>query len=460
LPELPRDEQELSGLLEILMTNMKSEPVVTSSPARRRRRDVFRGNVLALGLVSLYTDLSSEMINPLLAIFIAGLVPLGLAPVFVGLTEGLAETTASLLKLVSGQISDRLGKRKALVVAGYGVSTLARPLMALAGLPGTAWPGWQVVGVKFLDRVGKGIRTSPRDAMISDSVGTDVRGLAFSFTRALDHAGAVLGSMASLGILMAMLGYGLWRSSAAKPTGEEMTAMRWLFGIALGPGLLAMATLIWKVREIAPRIRQPAPDARGSDHAGPAAGVWRRLPGRFYSFIGIIVLFTLGNSSDMFLLLYAWQKFHLGLSAVIGLWIALHISKIVFSFPGGALADRIGRRPMILTGWIMYALVYLGLSQAQAEWQFWALFLAYGFYYGMSEGAEKALVTDLVPGEFLATAFGIYNGAVGVSALPGSLMFGVFWATIGPAWAFGIGAALAGLAAVLLIVLLTETRTR
>ncbi|MDM8006306.1 MAG: MFS transporter [Phycisphaerae bacterium] len=424
---------------------------------QKRRPSVFRGNALALGLVSLFTDLSSEMMNPLLPIFIAGLVPLGMAPVYVGLVEGVAETTASLLKLVSGQISDRLGRRKALVVAGYGTSTVARPLMALAGLVGAAWGGWQVVGLKFLDRVGKGIRTSPRDALIGDSVGADVRGLAFSFTRALDHAGAVLGSLVSMAILMAMLGYGLWRSSEATPSGEEMAALRWLFGIALVPGLLAMATLIWRVREIAPKTRQSLPRAQDGGPAAPA-GAWKRLPRRFYPFVGVVVLFTLGNSSDMFLLLYAWEKFHLGLSAVIGLWIALHISKIVFSFPGGILSDKLGRRPMILAGWLMYALVYLGLSQAQAEWQFWALFLAYGFYYGMSEGAEKALVADFVPSQHLGTAYGVYNGAVGLAALPGSLLFGVFWATIGPGWAFGIGASLAGLAAVLLMVLLTETR--
>jgi MFS family permease len=424
------------------------------------RRSVLQGNILAMGLVSFFTDLSSEMMNPLLPIFIAGLVPLGLAPVFVGLVEGIAETTASLLKLVSGHLSDRLGKRKALVVAGYGLSTFARPLIALAGLAGAAWAGWQIVGLKFLDRVGKGVRTSPRDALISDSVGPDARGLAFSFTRAMDHAGAVLGSVAAIVILFAFLGYGLWRSSGAKPTQQEMTALRWLFAIALVPGLVAVATLGLKVREIAPQQVGWA-SAHAALAPTPRSSAWAKahptnLPTRFYAFVAIVVVFTLGNSSDMFLLLYAWEKFHLGLLAVIGLWIALHVSKIVFSLPGGILADRIGRKPMILAGWIMYALVYLGLSQAQVQWQFWALFLAYGFYYGSTEGAERALVADFVPAEFRGTGYGIYNGAIGLAALPGSLLFGIFWATIGPGWAFGIGAALAGLAALLLAALLAE----
>jgi MFS family permease len=418
---------------------------------RTGRRSPFQGNVLALGLVSLFTDLSSEMMNPLLPIFIAGLVPLGLAPVYVGLMEGVAETTASLLKLVSGRLSDYLGRRKMLVVAGYGLSTLARPLMALAGLVGTAWAGGQVVGLKFLDRAGKGVRTSPRDALISDSIGPETRGLAFSFTRAMDHAGAVGGSLLAIVILFAFLGYGLWRSGTAKPTLEEMTALRWVFALALIPGLLAVTALLWGVREIVPK------QADGHSPGGRMSGTWRQLPTRFYAFVGIVVLFTLGNSSDMFLLLYAWEKFGLGLVAVIGLWIALHLSKIVFSFPGGFLADRIGRRPMILAGWTMYALVYLGFSQAEVQWQFWALFLAYGFYYGMSEGAEKALVADFAPAEARGTGYGIYNGAIGIAALPGSLLFGVFWAMIGPGWAFGIGAGLAGLAAVLLTALVAGT---
>ncbi len=284
-------------------------------------RGPFQGNVLALGLVSLFTDLSSEMMNPLLPIFLAGLVPLGLAPVYVGLMEGVAETTASLLKLISGRLSDYLGRRKMLVVLGYGLSTCARPLMALAGLTGTAWAGGQVVGLKFLDRVGKGVRTSPRDALISDSVGPETRGLAFSFTRAMDHAGAVGGSLLAIVILFAFLGYGLWRSSTAKPTLEEITALRWVFALALLPGALALITLAWKVREIKPksvaRASCPCKDNDTQSRDDPAIhgqdAHATRLPTRFFAFVGIVVLFTLGNSSDMFLLLYAWETFGLGL---------------------------------------------------------------------------------------------------------------------------------------------------
>jgi MFS family permease len=413
-------------------------------------RAAIRGNVLMIGLVSLFTDISSEMINPLLPIFISGLVPLRLAPVFVGIAEGTAEATASLLKLISGRISDKIGQRKSLIVVGYALSTAARPLMALAGIAGAAWAGWQVVGLKFFDRIGKGLRTAPRDALLSDSVSPEIRGLAFSFNRALDHAGAVLGSLSAILILFAFLKYGLWQSTTAKPTAEEMNALRRLFGIALIPGLAALATLIGKVTEIPPR--------RSAIAAETAAGFtknWRCLPGSFLMFVAVAALFTLGNSSDMFLLLYAWNRFHMGLASVVGLWILLHLSKIVFSLPGGLLSDRLGRRPTIVAGWLMYAMVYLGLAFARFEWHFWILFFAYGFYYGMSEGSEKALVADLVASEHRGTAFGVYNGVLGLSALPGSLLFGILWSAIGPGWAFGIGSAFAAMASVLLILLLS-----
>jgi MFS family permease len=416
-------------------------------------RQAVRGNVLMMGLVSLFTDFSSEMINPLLAIFILGLAPdsiagdaarLAWAAIWVGRMEGLAEATASLLKIVSGRLSDRLGKRKALVLVGYGLSSVCRPLMALAGA------AWQVTGLKFADRVGKGIRTSPRDALIGDSVAPEVRGLAFSFHRSMDHVGAVLGPLVAVCVLYALLGRLLWASGpaagGARTGPETMRGLRWLFGIALVPGVAAMVCLFWKVREMAP--------ARRGRPEGPH-GLWREMPRRFCAFVAIVALFSLGNSSDMFLLLYGWAKFGMNLVEIIGLWMLLHVSKIAFSLPGGALSDRLGRRPVIVAGWLVYALVYLGMAWITTAWQFWALFVVYGFYYGMSEGAEKALVADFVPSQHRGTAFGIYHGAVGLAALPASLIFGELWGLIGPRWAFGTGAALAGAAAVLLIVLLS-----
>lgn len=429
-----------------------SEAEAPTPPATRPSwRSAVSGNVLAVGLVSLFTDFSSEMMFPLLPVFVAGLVAaarpdlplqdvLGIAAVYIGAMGGLAESTSSLLKIFSGRISDKLGKRKALVAVGYGISTIARPMMALAGA------AWHVVALRVGDRVGKGIRTSPRDALISDAVGPDVRGLAFSFHRVMDHTGSIAGPVVGVLILYLFLGHGLWRGTTEKPTAQEMHALRWLFGIALIPGLLAMLTIFGKVREIAPKRAEPSA-ARG--------GAWRSLPRRFYAYVGIVALFSLGNSSDLFLILYAKEIFGLGLLQMIGLWVALHVSKIIFSLPGGMLSDRFGRRPTIVAGWIMYALVYLGMAVVSQAWQLWALIAAYGFYYGMTEGAEKALVADFVPDEYRGTAYGVFHGAEGIAKLPASLMFGVFWLTIGPQVAFGIGAALAAAATALLIVLLS-----
>jgi MFS family permease len=348
------------------------------------------------------------------------------------------------LKIFSGRISDRLGKRKALVLLGYGVSTIARPLM------GVASSAWNVVALRFLDRIGKGVRTSPRDALIGDSVPKEYRGLAFSFHRSMDHAGAVLGPISAFLILLALIGGARLWSDEKVATPEEMTALKWLFGLSLIPGLFAMAALVFMVREV-------APSGQKSGQEKKLAG-WRDLPGRFYAFVAVVTLFALGNSSDLFILLYGKARFDLGMGSILALWVLLHVSKIIFSFPGGIFSDRLGRRPIIIAGWIGYALIYLGLAQIGVAWEFWALFVAYGFYYGMTEGAEKALVTDFVPSEQRGTAFGVYHGAVGLAALPANLLFAFLWSQFGPLWAFGVGAALAGLAAVLLVVLLASSK--
>ncbi len=423
---------------------------ITPVPQQNRKaswRLAISGNVLVLGLVSLFTDFASEMMNPLLPVFIAGLVPVGAAAVYLGLMAGIAETTASLLKIFSGRISDALGKRKILVILGYGLSAISRPMTA------AAFAGWQIIVLKFADRIGKGLRTSPRDALIGDSADSNYRGLAFSFHRAMDHLGAVLGPVVAVGILYAFLGYGLWRGNNATPNSDEMNAMRWLFGIAVIPGLVGVAVILFKLKEVAPRASRVSEMVKEGKLKG-----WRELPSKFYVFVTVVTIFALGNSSDLFLLLYAKTKFSIGLLHLIGMWVFLHISKIIFSVPGGILSDRIGRRPVICAGWIVYALVYLGMAKLSMQWHFWMLLGAYGFYYGMTEGVEKALVADFVPRELLGTAYGLYHGSIGLAALPASLLFGVFWYEIGPQWAFGIGASLAGLSAVLLIILLSAGR--
>lgn len=404
-------------------------------------RSTIRGNVLVLGLVSLFTDLSSEMIAPLLPLFIAGLAP-GKAALWVGLMEGIAETTSSLLKVVSGRMSDRSGRRKPLVVAGYGLSTLSRPLIAIAAVP------LQVVILRFFDRIGKGTRTSPRDALIAGSVAAEHRGLAFSFHRAMDHAGAVVGPLVAVAVLFGLTGGITWRGDSTVGA-AEMSAMRWLFALALLPGLAAMITLVQGVRE------------RAAAFDGPKLPWLSRpnLPRPFHRLVSILTIFALGNSSDLFLLLYGQTRFGFGVSQVLLLWVVFHISKILTSIPGGHLSDRLGRRPLILSGWIIYVVVYIGMAMVESAMMFWVLMIIYGTYYGLTEGVEKAMIADVLPQESRGTGFGIYHALTGLAALPASLVFGLVWVTVdrarpgsGPVVAFSIGASLAAIAAVLMLV--------
>jgi len=405
-------------------------------------RRALAGNVFFLGLVSFFTDLSSEMIYPLLPVFFSGLVSPAAAVICIGLMDGLAESTSSLLKIYSGRLSDSLGRRKPLALAGYGISSLARPLVCLAAA------GWHVIALRFLDRVGKGIRTSPRDALISDSVGEDVRGVAFSFHRMMDHAGAVLGPLVAAAFLYPLLGsLLLWQRGGGATSAREMSALRWLFALALLPGIAAMIVLWRWVRE------RPLP--RGQDDRNPAgdraAEAAPRLPRRFFLFLAAVTLFTLGNSSDLFLIFLAQSRFGLGIGYVLALWVTLHLSKMIFSLPGGRLSDRVGRRTAIIGGWLIYVSVYLAMPFAANLRTIWTLLIVYGAYYGMTEGAERALIADCVPSAQRGKAYGIYHGAVGLAALPASFMFGLFWAAIGYRTAFFIGASLAAAAVALLV---------
>jgi len=376
----------------------------------------FHRNIFFLGLVSLFTDISSEMIYPLLPVFLISV--LGVGPTFVGLVEGVAEATASFLKLFSGWISDRRQKRKFLIVSGYTLSTLTRPLVAAA----TA--GWHVLFIRFLDRVGKGIRTSPRDALIADSAPEWEHGKAFGFQRALDHTGAVIGPLIAFLLLTFIT-----------------QQYRTLFLLAYIPGIIALILLIFGVKER--KAAQAGPSSQ------PVPLTLRPFDRRFKIFLLIIILFSLGNSSDAFLILKA-KEAGVSVSLLPVLWAVLHISKSLSATPGGTLSDRYGRRKLIIAGWILYGGVYFGFASAQTSEMVWILFAVYGLFYGLTEGGERALVANLVQPHLRGTAYGLFHFSIGLSTLPASLLMGFLWETFSPKAAFSFGAILALLAAVLL----------
>jgi MFS family permease len=376
-------------------------------------------NVVALAAVSFLTDVATEMAYPLLPVFLSAV--LKVSATSVGAIEGAAESTAAILKLVSGWWSDRVTRRKPLVVWGYGLASLVRPLV------GFAQSFSQVLAIRVTDRVGKGIRSSARDALIADSVDPRFRGRAFGFHSAGDNAGAMLGPLIAFALLR-------WQG----------LPLRQLFLWTAVPGALAMLVLILWVREV-PRSAEPV---RSKYKAGPLE---RRLEGemggRFWAFLGVLVLFTLGNSTDAFLLLRANQ---LGVATALIpiLWALLNVVKAVTNTPGGILSDRLGRKPLIVAGWLVYAAVYFAFARAHAAWQAWALFAAYGLYFGLTEGVQSALVADLVPATRRGAAFGWYNLAIGIAALPASLLFGAVWDRWGSPAAFQMGALIALTAAV------------
>jgi len=420
-----------------------------TNPSKTPWRRVLQPNVVWLGLVSCLTDVASEMVYPLLPMFLAGLVTVQGAAVYVGVMDGIAETTAGLLKLLSGRWSDRSGRRKPWALAGYGLSTLVRPVAALA------IAGWHVVGLRFLDRIGKGLRTSPRDALLAGTVDADVRGLAFSFHRMMDHIGAVTGPLLALGILSVMAGQtSLWKAGPTTDT-ATMHALRWVFALSLIPGLIALVALWGGVTE----ARSKKQEVRGKEQENGTLNAGRStLPKGFYVFLGAVGLFALGNSSDLFLVLYAQDRLGLGAGSVIGLWVMLHLSKITFSLPGGRFSDRFGRARSILIGWFIYMAVYGAMPLAGGLFQVIGLLIVYGAYYGMTEGAERALVADFVPASQRGWAFGLYYAVVAMAALPASLLFGVLFAKAGPTTAFLTGAALAAGATVMLSILVLGHR--
>ncbi len=387
-------------------------------------RDRLDSAVVTLGWVSFLTDVASDMIYPLLPDFLTRV--LGAGPAALGLIEGVAESTASLAKMFSGWWSDRLPRRKPLVVAGYALAAVARPLVSFA----TAWG--QVLAIRFADRVGKGIRTSPRDALIAGIVAENRRGRAFGLQRAMDNAGALVGP------LVAALLLKLW-----------VPRERTIFLLAFVPGIAAVALLVWKVPDSA-----RAPRAAGANPAGKSP-----LPPAFWLSIGVFVLFTFANSTDAFLLLRARQS-GVELWQLPLLWGFFNGAKAAVGVPGGALADRIGRIPTIATGWAVYALAYLGFAFVHRPLATWGLFAFYALFFALTEGAERAWIADLVPAESRGRAFGVFHASIGIAALPSSLLFGLWWKLFGPRVAFEIGSALALLALAGLLLVQARVRSR
>jgi MFS family permease len=407
---------------------------------------------VALGLVSLFTDVSSEMLVYVIPLFLANVL---LAPVAViGLIEGVAESTASILKLISGAVSDRIGRRRLLVGIGYGTSTAAKLLYLVA----TAWP--VVLIGRVGDRFGKGIRTSPRDALIADSTAPEYRGVAFGLHRAMDTTGAFAGVLVAAAVIWAMEG------DATRLTGD---AFRVLVLLALVPGLLAVVTIVVGVRDVHRAPAGPATSTAAATAAVSAAPVglvrrtvgsvaeWRRFSRPFWLFMLANALFTLGNSSDAFLALRS-QNLGLTLLALLLTIVAFNATNAIVAWPAGALSDRIGRRGLIALAWLIYAVCYAGFAVATSAIWVVPLWVAYGTYYALSEGVGKALVADLAPTELRATAFGILNAVQGAMILPASLVAGILWSAIAPPAPFWFGAACAATAVVLLLLTVKPPR--
>jgi MFS family permease len=383
-------------------------------------------NVWSLGWVSFFNDVSSEMIYPLMPLFLTQVLGAGL--VFVGLIEGIAESISSFLKLFSGWFSDRFKRRKGIILFGYSLASVTRPFIGLAT------SSFHVLFLRSLDRVGKGMRSSPRDALLSQCVNEGDRGKAFGFQRSMDHAGAMAGPL----IATLLLSY-LTKN------------LRLVFLLSFIPALFCLWVLYRGVTDV-------ATPGQGSTQT-PLRLNWGTWNKKFKYFLLIIILFTLGNSSDAFLLLRA-KDLGIDIAWIPVLWFFFHLSKTAFSTPGGIVSDRIGRRKVMILGWAIYGFVYLGFAFATRTYHIWILFLIYGLFYGLTEGTERAWVADLVEAEKRGTAYGAYHFAIGISALPASLLMGFLWKAIGVEWAFSFGAAMALIAALLAMMLMGDPKKR
>jgi MFS family permease len=381
---------------------------------RRASVSPLPGNVRLLGWASFLNDVASEMVYPLLPQFL--ITVLGGNRFHLGLIEGVADSASSLLRLWAGMWSDRLGRRRVFVVLGYALAAAARPVIGLATVP------WHLLTARAADRLGKGLRTAPRDALIAISAPRELHGRAFGFHRAMDHLGAAVGPMLAAAWLL------IWPDQ-----------LRALFLATLVPGVLVVVLLLARLREA------PVGEAR-VETAGSSAA---KLSPSLRWFLAALIVFTLGNSSDAFLLLRA-RELGVAVPLLPLLWLAFHVVKSAGNLWLGRLVDRVGPRGPLLAGWLLYAAVYVAFALATEAWHAWALFLVYAVFYALSEPAEKTLVARLGGARAQGRAFGWFNAALGVSALPASLIFGGLYEQLGPQAAFAFGAALALLAVCLL----------
>jgi MFS family permease len=380
-------------------------------------------NIFFTGLVSFFMDFSSEMVYPLVPLFLSSV--LGVPKSVIGLIEGIAESTASLLKVFSGWLSDRLGHRKWLMALGYGISTLSRPLIATA-------PNWgQVLASRFMDRFGKGVRNAPRDALIAESCEAPNLGRSFGFHRGMDTLGAVVGPAAAFGLLAYFSG-----------------RYRLVFWLSMIPGALAVLIIIFFIRETR---ACPIPEAER-----PKLG-WKSFSGSYKFFIGVAALFSLGNSSDVFLILRA-QNVGIPLAVIPLVYLTFNVIYGLGALPAGILSDRFGPKPIIFLSFILFGFIYLGFAQAGRPVHIWFLFIAYGLFMAMTEGVQKAFLATIIPQEFKATGFGFYNTLVGLAVLPASLIGGLLWDRVGPQATFLYGSVTAWLAALLFLFLLLKTK--
>ena len=365
-------------------------------------------NVWAVSITSLFMDISSEMVINILPLFLSNV--LGVQTSIIGLIEGIAEATASILKLFSGWLSDKLGSRKWLAVAGYSISAFTKPFFYFA----SSWV--LIAGVRWVDRIGKGIRTSPRDALVADSTTKEMRGLAFGFNRALDKAGAVVGLLIAAGVV--------WMTQANTLDLSKST-FQIIVLLSLIPAFLAVLSLVIGTKDVAVTGQRAVPKFSLRSMGKP-----------FNIFLVIVSIFTLGNSSDGFLVLRA-QNLGISVTSILVMLAIFNLVTALVATPAGARSDRVGRRQLIIGGWLVYAVIYFGFALAQHAWQVWLLYISYGLYFGLAFGTANAMVADLVPENMRGTAFGTYNAVIGLLAFPASLIAGLLWQGIGSWGGFG-----------------------